>query len=372
MLSRVARRHAARNAAIAGLALGLICVGAANAPAQIFSVANGVLLQPSLLTRQTMSGLFTSIAAAGSRLIAVGQDGRIVLSDDDGKSWRQVETPTSVLLTGVAFASPQIGWATGQMGVILYTKDGGDHWALQFDGVRAIDVLMKSAEMRAAAMPSDAAAQQNLQNAKEFESTGPSLPFLTLLPTTAGTVVAAGGFGMAFASADNGHVWQSLFDDIPNPNGLHIYAVIADNESQIWIGEQGLVLRRDQTGKFTTLTTPFPGTLFGGLRTPDGTLLLYGLQGTVLRSTDNGASWLQVQTVSRAGIDCGIVMKNHDILLGSLDGELLVSHDEGKSFAALPTAAPITDLYQADADSIVTTGASGIHIVPVAAIASVD
>ena len=43
---------------------------------------------------------------AGNRLVAVGERGTILLSDD-GQAWRQVPSPVSVGLTGVSFGDDQ-------------------------------------------------------------------------------------------------------------------------------------------------------------------------------------------------------------------------------------------------------------------------
>ena len=334
------------------------------ASAQIFGLAEAVRNQPSLLTREPAYGLFTSIANAGNRLVAVGQDGRIVLSDNDGHSWRQVETPTSVLLTRVSFISSTDGWAVGQMGVILHTVDGGEHWVMEFDGSRANEELVATAQADASAKPNNPSSATNVQNAQQFMSGGPSVPFLALLPLSADHAVVAGGFGMAFETYNGGASWRSVFDQVPNPNGFHIYSILNDGTNQLWVGEQGLAILRDASGNFTTLTTPFQGTFFGALRTRHGAWLLFGLQGTILRSTDEGKSWARVTSTSSSGIDNGLVLSNGDILLGGVDGSLLLSHDEGLSFSAAAAGEPVVGIAEAKDNAIVVSGPLGIRIVP--------
>jgi photosystem II stability/assembly factor-like uncharacterized protein len=346
-----------------GLFVALAALLAASCPAaaQIAASAKAVLDEPSTLTQQAASGLFTSVANAGSRLVAAGQDGRIMVSDNNGASWRQVETPTSVTLTQVRFASASEGWAVGQMGAVLRTVDKGEHWRLQFDGFRANTGLLKIALADLAAQPKDAAAATHLQNALQFKAGGPSVPFLALLPLSSQAVVAAGGYGMAFVSNDAGMSWQSSFDRIPNPNGLNIYAVIKDGPNQLWAGEQGLALLRDQSGSFRTLTPPFQGSFFGAVRTPDGALMLYGLQGTILRSQDDGSHWTQIMTSATGGVDSGIILKNGDVLLGDEDGSVLLSKDDGKTFAATPTDGPVVSVAEAGDGAIITAGPQGLR-----------
>jgi photosystem II stability/assembly factor-like uncharacterized protein len=335
--------------------------------AQAIDPATTPLDQPAQMTSLASSGLFTSVTRAGDRLVAAGERGRIVWSDDDGRSWRQAPTPTSVTLTNIRFVSPREGWAVGQMGVILHTLDGGQDWTLQLDGVRANLLLVAAAKADLSAggpTPLDTA---NLQAAQQFAGGGPSVPLLALLPLSSGQVMVAGAFGMAFTTADAGVTWQPIFDRIPNPNGQHIYSIIQDGDALYFAGEQGMLLRRGADGAFTTLTTPFQGTIFGALVTPSKALLLFGLQGTALRSADDGRTWHESQSIDGAGIDCGIVLRNGDILLGDEAGNLLLSHDDGASFHAIFAGAPVTAVAQAPDGAIVAAGPAGLSRINLAA-----
>ena len=48
-------------------------------------------------------------AVAGSRLVVVGERGHILVSTDDGASWRQADVPTRVLLTAVHMHDERTG-----------------------------------------------------------------------------------------------------------------------------------------------------------------------------------------------------------------------------------------------------------------------
>ena len=64
--------------------------------------------------RLAAKGLLIALAVAGKRLVAVGDRGIVVLSDDRGASWTQAEhVPSQALLTGVCFLDPQHGVAVG-------------------------------------------------------------------------------------------------------------------------------------------------------------------------------------------------------------------------------------------------------------------
>src|SRR5262249_38343190 len=72
--------------------------------------------------------LLIALAAAGARLVAVGDRGIIVYSDDRGASWTQAAVPTQALLTGVCFFEAQRGVAVGHDLVALASADGGHSW----------------------------------------------------------------------------------------------------------------------------------------------------------------------------------------------------------------------------------------------------
>lgn len=329
------------------------------------------LVSPAHITPRAQHGLFTAIANVGKRLVAVGEQGRILLSDDNGASWRQVPAPTSVTLTGVTFATPQDGWAIGQMGVILRTQDGGESWTRVFDGSRANSLLQNAAEADLKAQPSSQIAQANLTTAKEFISGGVTVPFLGIRALSARTVLAVGGFGMAFESQDGGANWQPIFDAIPNPNGFNIYGVLPAAGQLYFLGEQGFLASRAADGRFRPLTTPATGTFFGGLAAPDGSLILYGLQGGVFRSADQGAYWASIPTGVSAGIDAGLTLRNGTMVLGDTSGDLLVSTDSGQHFTlAAQAGEPVAALAQAADGELIVAGPQGLKSIALARLAS--
>ena len=69
-------------------------------------------------------------AAAGSRLVVVGERGHILVSTDGGASWKQARVPTRALLTAVHLHDERTGWAVGHDAVILRTGDGGATWEM--------------------------------------------------------------------------------------------------------------------------------------------------------------------------------------------------------------------------------------------------
>jgi photosystem II stability/assembly factor-like uncharacterized protein len=351
----------ARFAYAACCLLAVMWLGAAAfaSPARADDSVVVELNRPATITPRAKDGLFTSIAAAGGRLVAVGEQGRIMLSDDNGLSWRQVATPTSVTLTQVRFTSALEGWAVGQMGIVLQTKDGGLTWRKQFDDIAAGQIMLRAAQAALAAQGSNAATQANLQAAQIMVQGGPNVPFLTVLPLSARDVLIAGGFGIAFISHDGGANWQSIAANIPDPNGLHIYDFVESQKQIIGVGEQGFIILGGPAGTFTVLPPPVQGSLFGALALPDQSVLVYGLQGTILHTSDLGRDWTRPFSNVSVGIDCGVLLRNGNVVLGDVAGDLLMSRD-GAHFSIAQEDEPVIALAQAADGALIIGGPSGL------------
>ena len=83
----------------------------------------------SIIAPLAAQSLLLDVARAGERLVAVGERGHILYSDDDGKTWTQSDAvPSRTMLTAVTFANSNEGWAVGHDEIILRTQDGGKNW----------------------------------------------------------------------------------------------------------------------------------------------------------------------------------------------------------------------------------------------------
>ena len=105
------------------------------AAAPVLADDHGGKFQPSeyaVASDMASKALLLDVARAGSRLTAVGEFGHVLLSDDNGDSWRQAASvPTRNTLVGVTFIDNQTGFAVGHAATILKTTDGGG-WTLQY------------------------------------------------------------------------------------------------------------------------------------------------------------------------------------------------------------------------------------------------
>jgi photosystem II stability/assembly factor-like uncharacterized protein len=309
------------------LALGaLFAVGAvaAREAAQV----PAVLGTPALQTVRAQAAATLAVARAGARLVAAGERGTVLYSDDHGVTWTQARVPVQVSLTALRFVDERTGWAVGHLGVILRTDDAGASWALQLDGVRAAVLSLQAAQALG-----DAAA---VQRAQRLVEEGPDKAFFDVDFADRDHGLAVGAYNQVFATRDGGVHWHPAAAGVPNPKGLHLYGVRFAGSQVFLAGEQGLLLRSDDGGaRFSALPAPYKGSFFGLLATRSGALLAYGLRGNAWRSTDQGSSWRRADTGSvAASFSAATEAPDGTLLLLSQAGELLASRDDGRSFRA--------------------------------------
>jgi len=83
-----------------------------------------------------------TIESIGNNIWAAGNPGCcIYYSADAGKTWKAVPTNQNVPIRKIMFADEKTGWAVGDLGNILATKDGGTTWHKQSSGGSRLAVL---------------------------------------------------------------------------------------------------------------------------------------------------------------------------------------------------------------------------------------
>lgn len=330
------------------LALGLALL----APPLFAAPAADVLTRAAVQSPQALHAVMQAIARAGDRLVAVGERGTVLLSDDNGAHWRQVAVPVSSTLTAVQFINRQ-GWAVGHAGVVLHSTDGGEHWQLQLEGRQ-----MAALELSAAQAAGD---EHRLAAARQGVSDGADKPLLALSFTDAEHGVVVGAYGLAFSTTDGGRSWSSLIGRLPNPQGLHLYA-LAQAGSQIYMaGEQGLLLRStDQGEHFEVVATPYEGSYFSLVVQADGTVLVAGLRGKLFRSSNAGQSFSAVDNPVPVSINEMRLIGTQLLLVNQAGGLLHASADRSRiTPVALPPGPPLTAVAQAADGALVGVGFAG-------------
>ncbi len=75
---------------------------------------------------------FAALAVHGSHVWIAGTPGtRVLHSPDGGRSWESAATGQTLPIRALSFVDEQRGWAVGDLGLILATRDGGRSWHKQ-------------------------------------------------------------------------------------------------------------------------------------------------------------------------------------------------------------------------------------------------
>ena len=298
----------------------------------VFSaLADGPPAAGSAVPARTLTRLLLVDAKhAGSRIVAVGDHGYIVLSDDDGATWRRAKAPQAPLLTAVAFADARRGLAVGHDETILATEDGGETWTQVFSA------------------PKD------------------DRPLLSVRFVTATKAIAVGAYGAYYESTDSGRAWIARK---VIPDDKHLNALVDAGAGRLLIvGEAGTLLSsRDDGATWTPLPSPYKGSFFGGLAADDGTLVVFGLRGRIFRSTDAGATWSQVDNASDAALMGGDKLADGALVLAGAMGAALVSRDNGRSFQPIDTGTSrmLAKAVPGRRDELLLLGEEGVRAVRV-------
>jgi photosystem II stability/assembly factor-like uncharacterized protein len=330
-----------------------------------------VLGRPAIQSRAAAHSVLLDVTKAGNRIVAVGERGIIVFSDDGGRNWRQALVPTSVSLNAVRFVSPKVGWAVGHSGVVLHTDDGGESWTRQLDGITLAKLAVESAQslVDSSGAKKDGA-QKLLADAQRLVTDGPDKPFLSLYFENETTGYVVGAYGLIFRTDDAGKNWKPWMEHVENPRGMHIYAIAGVGKTIYLAGEQGLFLRSTDDGmKFTQVETPYKGTYFELIALPSGEVILCGMRGNAYLSTDQRKSFKKIDVPIPVSFSAATVLGDGSLIFANQAGQLMASTDRGQTIHPLPAMGlpPISGITDAGGGMLMTVGYAGAIPVPLSA-----
>lgn len=287
---------------------------------------------PARVRPGAAKGALLDVALAGGRLVAAGERGHVLLSDDRGKSWRQAtEVPTRTTLTALHVADAMTLWAVGHGGVILRSTDAGDRWQVVDGKADGPDVLL----------------------AIRVEPDGRGL--------------AVGSFGVALATRNGGKTWKAA-PLLPGEVGEKHLNRIAVTPVGTWLiaAEGGHVLRSaDRGDTWTAVKTPYAGSLWSLLPLADGTVLAGGMRGNVVRSRDDGKSWTQHAIAEAGSFTAMAELPDRRAVLVGVDGTLVTAAAGAESFAfrRLDDRATLTGVVPLSTRELLVSSMNGPRVV---------
>ncbi|GGE76199.1 hypothetical protein GCM10011533_30760 [Streptosporangium jomthongense] len=332
--------------------LGAACLGLSmiwSAPAA-FALAD-IIETPARQTDLAPENLLNDAVRAGDRIVAVGERGHIIYSDDGGKSWEQGKVPVSVTLTAVNFGTETQGWAVGHSGVVLHTEDAGENWSLQLTGTEAAELAIASKEEQIAAL------EERIEEAPESEKSdlewalddlfftmenmqsdldiGPVNPLLGVWFENDQHGFVVGAYGMILRTRDGGNTWSDWAPKIDNAQNFHLNSITRVTGGALaMVGEAGQIhVSVDGGDTWERRESPYEGSLFGVIGTGKvNEILAFGLRGNMLFSTDLGNHWRMVPNSAGATLNDGTVADDGRIILVGNGGTVLVSGNGAESF----------------------------------------
>ncbi len=282
--------------------------------------------------------------------VAVGERGHILISGDNGKTWRQVDVPTRATLTGVFFLNRKLGWVVGHDAEILRTDDGGNSWSRLYNN------------------PND------------------ERPLFDVWFRDADYGIAVGAYGLYLETRDGGQTWNervfepltfgaSLDDGDTSESGsvdewdkpmwdFHLNQIIASENGYIYMAaEAGNIFRSDDEGKtWMAMPSPYNGSFFGCQPLKGDVVLFFGLRGHLFRSEDAGENWKLIKIKTQASLTRGLCLDSGHIIVTGLGGVLLVSNDGGESFTLKqqPNRKSILKAVKTDDGGVILAGSFGL------------
>jgi photosystem II stability/assembly factor-like uncharacterized protein len=303
--------------------------------------------------------LVNSVARNNGRLVAVGEQGQILVADDAQGPWRSaaVEPQRGSTLTDVRFADERVAVAVGHDGWIVRSSDGGETW-------REV----------------------------AFNASG-SDPLLGVAGPYDGRLFAYGAFGMYRVSDDLGQTWSersisaadtgqhadavaqtddpfadpfAAFEAQEFSGERHVNAIArAADGALIAVGERGLLQRSTDNGEsWTALPEIYAGSLFGIVLLPSKTLIAFGMRGNAFRSEDHGQTWTRSELPTSVSMFAGSVGEQGQVLLAGAGNLVLRSTDDGRSFEQQTVSArdSIADLLPLPGGAWLTAGEGGLRV----------
>lgn len=270
------------------------CVAARGSHAATYAGDGPARTRPGAL-RSTL----LDVSLAGTRLVAVGERGHVLLSDDGGKAWRQAQAvPTRTTLTCVHATDPRTLWAAGHGGSILQSTDAGERWTAVTGSADGPDVLLSI----------------------RVEADGQGL--------------AVGSFGMALATGDGGKRWQARPLAEGEAGEKHLNRIFV-SAAGTWLiaAEGGMVLRSaDRGASWSAVKTPYAGSLWSGLALPGGVVLAGGMRGNLVRSADDGRTWTHHPVAGAGSLTGATLLSDRRPLFVGVDGTVVTGDATGEQF----------------------------------------
>ncbi len=271
--------------------------------------------------------LLLDIVRVGDRLVAAGERGHIVWSDN-GQDWVQAEVvPTRSTINRLFVLGDRI-WAVGHDSVILTSGDHGKTWTRQYF------------------------APDRMQ------------PIMDVYFSDENHGLVIGAYGLIMVTADGGNSWDDRL--VNEEDDYHLNALLPLDESRFLIaGEAGYSYRSSDGGEtWASMDMPYFGSMFGAVRAEGDCVLYYGLRGHVLKSCDFGESWVELDTGMETTMSDAVSYDGKILMVGNSGVIMEYDGDGGFSEFKHSSGGDFAGVIQVGEGRFLLVGEDGVHHFP--------
>ncbi|RXT72083.1 hypothetical protein B1F67_19130, partial [Pseudomonas syringae] len=187
-----------------------------------------------------------------------------------------------------------------------------------------------------------------------------------------GDVWATGAYALLLSAAYGRQHWEDVSDRLDNADQYHLNGITQVKDAGLFIvGEAGSMFRsRDEGQTWEKIDGPYQGSLFGVIGTAQpSTLLAYGLRGNLFRSSDFGDSWQPVELKGARGpIEFGLasatLLADGSLVLVGNGGSVMRSTDDGETFAVFnrPDRISLAGVTGNSQGNLILVGQGGVRL----------
>jgi photosystem II stability/assembly factor-like uncharacterized protein len=268
--------------------------------------------------------LVSVVFANASVGLIVGDEGTVLKTADGGKSWSGQASGTSEVLRGICMVNLSQAYAVGNNGTILRTDDGGSSWVSQSSGgtTRLSDVHFIDANTGIVVGNGGTILRTiNGGSSWQLEPSGTVQHLRGLDFADASLGIAVGYGGTILRTTDGGKSWSS----VTSPTTEVLYRVDLVNASVGYtVGFNGVILKTYDGGISWLQQAVGTSESFYNLSFRDeNNGLAVATNGEIWRTQDGGTSWFKDESGTWNGLNCAAITPDGTLIVGGDFGTIL-------------------------------------------------
>jgi len=260
-----------------------------------------------------------------------GDDGKILKTTNGGSSFTQLDSKSSADIHTLFFFNELSGYAAGSNGTILFTSDGGINWVQrENDDKKAISDIFFISDSNGWYVGEEGIIKATVDGGANWtnqnSNTNNILSSVFFISQSVGWV--CGTNGTLLKTTDGGNTWQPQYTGVSNWLRSLIFI---DQDNGIIVGEPGIILTTTDGGSsWMKNEQPRLFELYS-VSSFNNKLFVVGKSGIIISSSDMGLNW-----EFRSGWDIeinDILFKNENegIAVGN-DGFIITTSDGGNNW----------------------------------------